>query len=119
MKEFREFALKGDVLDLAIGIILGANFNAIVNSLVQDIVMPPLGMLLGGADFAQFYFLLKQGIPAGPYGSLEAAQGAGAVTLNYGAFISVLMSFLIIAIVLFFLVWGINRFRSRLEEGVP
>ncbi len=112
LKEFREFALKGNMLDLAIGIILGANFNSIVDSLVKDIIMPPLGLLLGGADFSQLYLLLKAGEVAGPYATLAAAQAAGAVTLNYGAFVNVLVNFLIMAFTLFFIVRGINRLRG-------
>lgn len=112
LKEFREFALKGNMLDLAIGIILGANFNSIVDSLVKDIIMPPIGLLLGGADFSQLHLVLKSGEVAGPYITLEAAQAAGAVTLNYGAFVNVLVNFIIMAITLFFIVRGINRLRG-------
>lgn len=112
LKEFKEFALKGNMLDLAVGIILGANFNAIVDSLVKDVIMPPIGLLLGGADFSQLYFLLKAGDPGGPYASLLAAREAGAVTLNYGAFINVLLNFIIVAVAVFLMVRGMNRLRS-------
>lgn len=112
LKEFKEFALKGNMLDLAVGIILGANFNAIVDSLVKDVIMPPIGLLLGGADFSQLYFLLKAGDLGGPYASLLAAREAGAVTLNYGAFINVLLNFIIVAVAVFLMVRGMNRLRS-------
>lgn len=115
LKEFREFALKGNMLDLAIGIILGANFNAIVDSLVKDIIMPPVGLLLGGANLSQLYLLLQNGTPGAPYATLEAAQAAGAVTLNYGAFINVLTNFVIMALTLFFVVRGLNRLRRQEE----
>lgn len=116
LKEFREFALKGNMLDLAIGIILGANFNAIVDSLVKDIIMPPIGLLLVGADFSQLYLVLKVGDVAGPYTTLAAAQAAGAVTLNYGAFVNVMVNFTIMAFTLFFIVRGINRLRGPQTE---
>lgn len=109
LKEFREFALKGNMMELAIGIILGANFNSIVNSLVNDVIMPPLGLLLGGADFSQLHLILKAGVPAGPYATLQDALDAGAVTLNYGAFVNVIVNFAIVAAVLFFIIRGLNR----------
>jgi len=118
LKEFKEFVLRGNVVDMAVGIIIGAAFGAIVTSLVNDIIMPPIGLLLGGVNFADFFILLKVGSPAGPYASLADAQAAGAVTINYGVFINVVISFLIIAFVVFLLIRSINRMR-RQEEAPP
>lgn len=108
-KEFKEFATRGNALDLAIGLILGTAFTGIVNTLVNGILLPPLGLLLGGADFSDLFVVLKQGVPAGPYQTLEAAQAAGAVTLNYGLFGNALIHFIIVALALFFLVRSLNR----------
>ena len=118
LKEFKEFALRGNVVDMAVGIIIGAAFGTIATSLVNDIIMPPIGLLLGRVDFSNLHVLLKQGDPAGPYGSLQAAEEAGAVTINYGAFITTVVSFLIVAFVVFLLVKGINELR-REEEAPP
>jgi large conductance mechanosensitive channel len=113
LKQFKEFALRGNVLDMAIGIIIGVAFSTIVNSLVNDILMPPIGWLLGGVDFENFYFIIKYGTPAGPYPSLADAQAAGAITINYGIFINSVISFLIVALAMFLLIRAINR----LQEG--
>lgn len=115
-KEFKEFAMKGNMLDMAVGIILGAGFSGLVNSLVNDIIMPPIGLLLGGADFSELFILMKAGTPAGPYDSLVLAQEAGAVTLNYGAFVNALVNFLIVAFSLFLVVRTINRMRGEQPE---
>ena len=88
LKEFKEFAMRGNVVDMAVGIIIGAAFGTIVKSLVSDVIMPPIGLLLGNVDFANLFVILKQGATAGPYASLGDAQAAGAVSLNYGAFIT-------------------------------
>lgn len=117
-KEFKEFALRGNVVDMAVGIIIGAAFGTIVNSLVNDVIMPPIGLLLGGLDFANFFLLLKAGSPPGPYASLADAQAAGAVTINYGVFINAVVSFLIVAFVLFVLIRAVNRMR-REKEAPP
>jgi large conductance mechanosensitive channel len=117
-KEFREFVLRGNVVDMAVGIIIGAAFGSIVKSLVDDILMPPIGLLLGGMDFTNLFILLRGGSPGGPYVSLADAQAAGAVTINYGAFINVLVSLLIVALVLFLLIRMMNRLR-REEEAPP
>ena len=117
LEEFKKFALKGSVIDLAIGIIIGSSFSSVVNSLVEDIIMPPIGLLLNGVDFSNIYLLLKEGTEPKPYASLTMAQEAGAVTLNLGLFINALISFLIIAFVVFLLVKGINRLRK--EEMQP
>ena len=116
-KEFKEFAMKGNMLDMAVGIILGAGFSGLVSSLVNDILMPPIGLLLGDADFAELYVLLQAGTPAGPYESLTLAKEAGAVTLNYGVFVNALVNFLIVAFVLFLVVRTINRMRGEEEEA--
>ena len=118
LKEFKEFALRGNVVDMAVGIIIGAAFASIVTSLVNDVIMPPIGLLLGGVDFANFFILLKEGAPAGPYAALADAQAAGAVTINYGAFINTVISFLIVAFVIFLLIRNINRMK-REEEAPP
>lgn len=108
-KEFKEFATRGNALDLAIGLILGTAFTGIVNTLVNGIIMPPLGLVLGGADFRDLFVVLKPGVPAGPYMTLADAQTAGAVTLNYGEFGNALISFVIVAFALFLLVKALNR----------
>jgi large conductance mechanosensitive channel len=115
LKEFREFALRGNVLDMAIGIIIGAAFTTIVNSLVNDILMPPLGLLLGGVDFSNFYILIKSGSPGGPYPSLADASTAGAVTINYGMFINAIISFTLVALAMFLLIRAINRLQAEEE----
>ncbi len=116
-KEFKEFALKGNLVDLAVGFILGTAFAALVASFVKDIIMPPIG-LIWGRDFSNMFAVLKEGTTAGPYASLEAAQTAGAVTINYGTFINLVIAFLIVALVLFFIVKAINHLRRAKEEAV-
>lgn len=117
-KEFKEFAMRGNVVDMAVGIIIGAAFGTIVKSLVNDVIMPPIGLLLGGVDFTNLFVTLEEGAKsAGPYVSLEAAQAAGAVTLNYGAFINTIISFLIVAFAVFLLIKGINS--AKREEEAP
>lgn len=118
LKEFKEFALKGNVLDMAVGIIIGAAFGTIVNSLVADIIMPPIGLLLGKVDFSNLFLILKEGLVSPPYATIADAKKAGAVTLNYGIFINAITSFLIIAIAIFFLVKNINRLK-REKEAPP
>jgi large conductance mechanosensitive channel len=112
-EEFRKFAMRGSVIDLAVGVVVGAAFTAIVNSLVKDIVTPPIGLLLGGIDFTNFFFVLKG--KAG-LATLKAAQDAGAVTINYGEFIQVIFNFLVVAFVLFLIVRSINRFTAPKDE---
>ena len=105
LKEFKEFALHGSVVDMAVGIIIGAAFGTIVNSLVSDVLMPPIGLLLGNIDFTNFFVVLKEGAKtAGPYASPAAAKAAGAVTINYGVFINTIISFFIVAFAVFLLV---------------
>ena len=118
-KEFREFAMRGSVLDMAVGIIIGAAFGAIVTSLVADVLMPPIGLLLGKVDFANLYVLLTAGQTPGPYASLAAAQQAGAVTLNYGAFINKIISFIIVAFSLFLMIRSMNRMKRKAEAPAP
>jgi len=113
LKEFREFALRGNAVDLAIGVIIGAAFGGIVTSLVNDILMPPIGKALGGVDFSNFFLVLG----AGQFPSLKAAKDAGAATINYGVFLNTIINFVIIAIVLFAVVKGMNRLKR--EEPAP
>ena len=114
-REFKEFAMRGNVVDMAVGIIVGAAFGTIVKSLVSDIIMPPIGLLLGNVDFSDFFAVLKQGTVAGPYSSLVDAQKAGAVTINYGLFTNTIISFLIVAFAVFLLIREINRLKRRVE----
>lgn len=113
-REFREFAMRGNVIDLAVGIIIGAAFTTIVNSLVNDIIMPPLGLIIGGIDFSNFFVTLK----GGSFPTLDAAKAAGAVTVNYGLFVNAVIRFLIVAFAIFILVKQINRF-AREEPKAP
>jgi large conductance mechanosensitive channel len=115
-KEFKEFAMRGNVVDMAVGIIIGAAFGTIVKSLVSDIIMPPIGLLLGNVDFSNLFVVLKQGATAGPYGSLLDAQAAGAVSINYGAFINTVISFLIVAFAVFLVIRGINKMKRQKPE---
>jgi large conductance mechanosensitive channel len=118
MKEFKEFAMRGNVVDMAVGIIIGAAFGGIVKSLVADVLMPPIGLLLGDVDFANLFLVIKEGTAAGPFATIDAAKEAGAVTLNYGLFINTIVNFLIIAFAIFFVVRGINRLKKE-EEAPP
>ena len=113
LKEFKEFAMRGNVVDMAVGIIIGAAFGAIVKSLVDDVIMPPIGMLMGNVDFANLYFVLKEGAAVAPYASLAEAKKAGAVTINYGVFINSVISFLIVAFAVFMLIRNINRLKQE------
>jgi large conductance mechanosensitive channel len=119
LNEFKEFAVKGNMLDMAVGIIIGAAFGTIVQSLVNDIIMPPIGMLLGGVDFSDLFLTLSEGAVPGPYATLAAAQEAGAVTINYGVFANAVISFLIVAFSVFLLVRGFNRLRREREAAPP
>jgi large conductance mechanosensitive channel len=104
LSDFKAFIMKGNVVDMAVGIIIGAAFGAIVTSIVKDVIMPPVGLVLGNIDFSNLAAVIKQGSTPGPYPTLAAAQAAGAVTINYGLFINTLINFLIIAAVVFFLI---------------
>lgn len=112
-KEFKEFALKGNVVDMAVGIIIGAAFGVMVKSLVDDVMMPPIGLLLGNIDFSDLFLVLRDGKVAGPYFSVAAARQAGAVTLNYGQFINTIINFLIVAVAIFMVVKGMNRLKRE------
>ncbi len=116
-KEFKAFAMKGNVIDMAVGIVIGVAFGSIVASLVQDLMMPPIGLLLGNVDFSNLFIVLKEGATAGPYANLAAAKGAGAVTINYGVFLNSIISFLIVAFAIFLLIRGINRMKKKEEEA--
>jgi large conductance mechanosensitive channel len=117
-KEFREFAVKGNVVDMAVGIIIGAAFGKIVDSLVKDLIMPPIGLLLGKVDFSNLFVVLKAGAQPGPYLTVDTAQKAGAVTFNYGMFINNVISFVIVAFAVFLLIRLINRLK-REEQAKP
>jgi large conductance mechanosensitive channel len=116
LKDFKEFAMRGNVVDMAIGIVIGAAFGTIVKSFVDDVLMPPIGLLLGNVDFSNLFVTLKEGAKAaGPYASLAAAKAAGAVTLNLGVFINTIISFIIIAFAVFLVIKGINRMKREKE----
>ena len=120
VKEFKEFAVRGNVVDMAVGIIIGAAFGTIVKSLVADVIMPPIGLLLGNVDFSNLFVVLKQGADvAGPYASLADASAAGAVTINYGTFINTIVSFLIVAFAVFLLIRSLNALKRREEAPAP
>ena len=115
LQEFKKFAMRGNVVDMAVGIIIGGAFGTIVKSLVDDVIMPPIGLLLGGVDFSDLFITLKEGAAAGPYATLAAAQNAGAVTLSYGLFINSVISFLIVAFAVFLLIKSINKLQAAEE----
>jgi len=119
LREFKEFAMRGNVVDMAVGIIIGAAFGTIVKSLVADVIMPPIGLLLGNVDFSNLFVVLKQGTTVGPYLSLTGAQTAGAVTINYGFFINTLISFVIVAFAVFLVIKSINRLKEKQEAPPP
>jgi large conductance mechanosensitive channel len=119
-KEFKEFAMRGSVIDMAVGIVIGAAFGTIVNSFVSDIIMPPISLILGKVDFSSLFIVLKDGKVAGPYDSFAAAKAAGAVTVNYGVFINTIISFLIIVFAIFLVIRNINRLKRQQEApAVP
>ncbi|MDH3426966.1 MAG: large-conductance mechanosensitive channel protein MscL [Gemmatimonadota bacterium] len=118
LQEFKEFAAKGNMLDMAVGIVIGAAFATIIGSLVNDIIMPPIGMALGGVDFSELFLVIGQGVPAGPYATLAAAKEAGAVTINWGLFVNAVITFVIIAFALFMVIKGFNSMK-RAEEAAP
>ena len=118
-QEFKAFVMRGNVLDLAVGVIIGAAFGTVVKSLVDDVIMPPIGLATGGVDFSDKYILLKEGTTAGPYSTMAAAKEAGAVTLNYGTFINNVLTFLIVALAVFILVRAVNRMYRKPAEATP
>jgi large conductance mechanosensitive channel len=122
LKDFKAFIMRGNVVDLAVGIVIGVAFGVIINSLVRDVIMPPVGLALGNVDFTNLFAVLREGTVAGPYPSLAAAQEAGAVSINYGVFINTIVSFIIIAVVVFFLVVRPvtqMRARQKAKEAAP
>jgi large conductance mechanosensitive channel len=114
--EFRKFAMRGNVVDLAVGVVIGAAFTAIVNSLVKDVIMPPIGLLLGGIDFSNFFVVLKG---SHAVSTLKTAQDAGAVTINYGLFLNTIINFIIIAFVLFLILRQLNKLMASKEATPP
>ncbi|RJP95594.1 MAG: large-conductance mechanosensitive channel protein MscL [Desulfobacteraceae bacterium] len=114
-KEFKAFAMRGNVVDMAVGIIIGGAFGTIVKSLVDDVLMPPIGLMLGGVDFSDLFVTLKQGATAGPYATLAIAKSAGAVTMNVGLFMNAVISFLIVAFAVFLLIKAINKLQFSKE----
>ena len=120
LKEFKAFIMRGNVLDLAVGIIIGAAFGTIVKSLVDDVIMPPIGLALGNVDFSNLFVLLKEGAKAAPpYASLADAKAAGAVTINYGQFINNVVTFIIVAFAVFLVVRAANRLRPPEAAAAP
>jgi large conductance mechanosensitive channel len=122
LQDFKAFIMRGNVIDMAVGIIIGIAFGAVINSLVKDVIMPPIGLALGNVDFANLFAVLKEGATPGPYASLAAAQAAGAVTINYGVFINAIVNLLIIAAAVFFLIVrpiAKLQARKKAEEPAP
>lgn len=119
LKEFKEFIMRGNVVDMAVGIIIGASFGGIVKSLVDDVIMPPIGMLLGKVDFSNLYLVLKEGSTPGPYSALAEAKKAGAVTINYGVFANTIISFLIVASAVFILVHFLSKLKKEASAPEP
>ncbi len=116
-EEFKKFAMRGNVVDLAVGVIIGAAFGKIVDSLVKDVVMPPIGLILGKVDFSNLFLVMREGAQAGPYATIDAAAKAGAVTLNYGVFINTLISFVIVAWAVFLVIKAMNRLQKKQDTA--
>lgn len=116
LKEFIKFMMRGNVMDMAVGIIIGAAFGKIVTSLVSDVIMPPIGLLLGKADFSNLFFVLRQGNPPEPYSTLAEAQKSGAVTLNYGLFINTIIGFVIVGFSVYLLIRWVNRLTALVPK---
>ena len=112
-KEFKEFIMRGNVIDMAVGIIIGAAFGTIIKSLVDDVIMPPIGLLLGNVDFSNLFVVIREGKAAGAYETLAAAKAAGAITVNYGVFINTIISFLIVAFAVFMLIRSVNKLKRE------
>jgi large conductance mechanosensitive channel len=113
LKEFKEFIMRGNVIDMAVGIIIGAAFGTIIKSLVDDVIMPPIGLLLGNVDFSNLFIVIREGKVAGAYETLTAAKAAGAITVNYGVFINTIISFLIVAFAVFMLIRSVNKLKRE------
>ena len=118
LKDFKDFVMRGNVVDMAVGIIIGGAFGTIVKSMVNDVIMPPVGLMLGGVDFTDLFLTLKEGAQAGPYATIAAAQEAGAVTISYGIFINAVISFIIVGFAVFMLIRSINKMQKE-EEAAP
>ena len=117
LSEFKKFAMRGNMIDMAVGIIIGASFGKVVDSLVKDVIMPPLGVLIGKVDFSNFFLVLKKGAKFdGPYDSVAQAAEAGAVTLNLGNFLNALVGFVIVAFAVFILIKGINNLQAKMDR---
>ena len=117
IKEFKEFVMRGNVVDMAVGIIIGAAFGLIIKSLVADILMPPIGILLGGVDFSNLFIVIKEGATSGPFDTLVAAKESGAVVISYGVFINTVISFIIVAFAIFMLIRSLNKMKKKEEEA--
>ena len=117
LNEFKKFVMRGNVLDMAVGIIIGGAFTKIVNSMVADVMMPPLGLLIGKVDFSNWFVVIKQGTTAGPYTTIADAQAAGATTMNLGVFLNAIISFIIVAFCIFLLIKAINKLNAPKEEA--
>jgi large conductance mechanosensitive channel len=118
LKEFKDFAMRGNVVDMAVGIIIGAAFGLIIKSLVADVLMPPIGILLGGVDFSNLFIVIKEGATSGPFDTLAAAKEAGAVVISYGVFFNTIISFIIVAFAIFMLIRSLNKMKKK-EEAPP
>lgn len=116
LSEFKDFAMKGNFVDMAVGIVIGAAFSTIVKSFVDDIIMPVVGVLTGGVDFSNLFAVIKNPVDGATYATLDAAKEAGAVTINYGIFVNAIITFLIVAFVLFMVIKGMNEAKKRMEE---
>ncbi len=119
MQEFKDFAVKGNVVDMAVGIIIGGAFGTIASTLVSEVIMPPIGILLGGIDLSNLFVTLQEGSSPGPYATLDAAKEAGAVTMNVGKFLNSVISFLIVAFVVFILIKQVNKLKKEEPEKAP
>jgi len=117
MKEFRDFAMRGNVVDMAVGIIIGAAFGTVINSLVKDVIMPPVGLALGKVDFSNLFVVLRGGTVPPPYASVADAASRGAVSINYGLFVNTIINFLIVALAVFMLIRLVNRARAQIETA--
>ena len=119
VEEFKKFIMRGNVVDMAVGIVIGAAFGTIIKSLVADVIMPPIGLMLGGVDFSNIFSVIQEGDVSGPYSTLILAQEAGAVTINWGLFMNTLISFVIVAFAIFMLVKAVNKLNEKPEEVAP
>lgn len=113
LKEFKEFIMRGNVVDMAVGIVIGGAFGLIIKVLVSDVIMPPIGLLMGGVDFSNLFFVLKEGATAGPYIALADAKAAGAVTINYGVFTNTVISFIIVGFAIFMMIRALNKMKKE------